>query len=107
MCDAGLCRIDSSLIGAEIGGYIDDALNWAGPSSNIDHGVTRAKNCSAVAAPIPELAPVMMAVFCMLMIGTFVYAQVILRGSHRLGLQVISARTESGGYAAAYETASL
>ena len=40
MCDAGLSRIDSSVIGAEIGCYINDALNWAGPSSNIDYGVT-------------------------------------------------------------------
>ena len=40
MCDAGLRRIHSSVIGAEIGGYIDDALNWAGPSSYIDYGVT-------------------------------------------------------------------
>ena len=40
MCDAGLRRIYSSVIGAEIGGYIDDALNWAGPSSYIDYGVT-------------------------------------------------------------------
>ena len=40
MCDAGLRRIYGSRIGAQIGGYIEDALNWAGPSSDIDHGVT-------------------------------------------------------------------
>ncbi len=40
MYDAGLCRIYGSLISAEIGGDVDDALNWAGSSSDIDHGVT-------------------------------------------------------------------
>jgi hypothetical protein len=40
MCNTGQRGIYSSDIGAEIGSYVDDAMNWTGPSSDIDHGVT-------------------------------------------------------------------
>ena len=39
MWDAGLRCVRGSVIGTKIGGYVDDALNGARPSSDIDYKV--------------------------------------------------------------------